>query len=91
MMTWMRFVTQMRVPYLGKVLCPNWRETFQTPRNSSCIFLFDMNIKYIIARLHILIIFSILAKFQENQNSIDMSSFRYLNFKFLWSKIMHKK
>ena len=31
------------------------------------------------------------AKFQENKKSIVMSSNKYLNFKFLLYKIMHKK
>ena len=40
--------------------------------------------------LYFILIFSILAKFQENQRLINMSSIEYLNFKFLYSKIMHK-
>ena len=40
--------------------------------------------------LYFILIFSILAKFQENQRLINMSSIEYLNLKFLYSKIMHK-
>jgi len=37
--------------------------------------------------LYIFLISSILAKFQENQRSIVMSSIKSLNFEFLYSKI----
>ena len=40
--------------------------------------------------LHFLLIFSMLAKFSEDQRLIVMSSIEYLHFKFLQSKIMHK-
>ena len=38
-----------------------------------------------------LIIFFILAKFLKDQRSLAMPSIRYLNFKFLQNKIIHKK
>ena len=52
----------------------------------SYIFLFDVNFEILTVRLHVLIISSLLVKFQENQNSITMLSIKCLNFK-LWSKI----
>jgi len=42
-------------------------------------------------KLHVLIKSSMIAKFQEYQKSIAMSSIKSLNFKFLWYEIIHKK
>ena len=58
---------------------------------SSYILLLDVNFDNLTIRLHVFIIFSMLAKFQKFQKSIITSSNKYLNFKFLWYKIMHKK
>ena len=58
--------------------------------NSSYNFLLDVNFENLTIGLH-LIISSILVKFQEDQKSIIISSIKYLNFKFFWSKVMHKK
>ena len=44
--------------------------------------LFDVNYKKSIFRMHYIYIFSILAKFQDNQRSIDMLSINYLNSSF---------
>ena len=52
--------------------------------------LLDVNFENLTVRLHILIISSILAKFQESKKLIVMSLIKYLNLKFLESKIMHK-
>ena len=41
--------------------------------------------------LHFFLKSSILAKFQKDQISIATSSLKFLNFKFLLSKIIHKK
>ena len=57
----------------------------------SYIFLLGVNFENLIVGLYVLIISSMLAKFQENQILIAMSSIKCLNFKFLWSKIMHRK
>ena len=45
-----------------------------------------MNFEYLTIEMHVLIISSMFAKFQEDQRS----SIKCLNFKFLWPKIMHK-
>ena len=55
---------------------------------SSYILLLDVNVDNLIVRLYVFIISSMLAKFQK---SIITSSNKYLNFNFLWYKIMHKK
>jgi len=52
-----------------------------TPLN---MFLLNMNFDTIL-------IFSMFAKFSEDQKSITMSSIKCLNFKFLYFKIMHIK
>jgi len=62
----------------------------RNPLNSSYNFLLNVNFKNLTIGLH-LIISSILVKFQEDQRLITISSIKYLNFKFLWSKVMHKK
>ena len=62
----------------------------RNPLNSSYNFLLDVNFENLTIGLH-LIISSILVKFQEDQKSIIISSIKYLNFKFFWSKVMHKK
>ena len=59
--------------------------------NSANIFLFDMCFENLIVGLHVLIIFSIIEKFQEDQKLIAISSIKCLNFKFLWFKTMYKK
>ena len=43
-----------------------------------------MNFVKSIVKLHYLCIFSILAKFQSNQGSIDMSSINYLNSIYIY-------
>ena len=58
---------------------------------SSYIFLLDVNVDNLTVRLHVFIISSMLAKFQKYQKLIIISSNKYLNFKFLWYKIMRKK
>ena len=55
----------------------------KTLKNSSYIFLLDVNSKNLTIELHVLIIFFMLTKFQENQRLIAMSSMTCLNFKFL--------
>ena len=47
------------------------------------IFLLNVNYKNLTVGLYVFIISFILAKFQENQKSIVMSSIKCLNFKFL--------
>ena len=75
---------------------PMEKISFQTsmernPPNSSYIFFFlNENFENLIVGLHVFIILSMFAKFQENQKSISMSLIKCLNFK-LWYKIMHKK
>ena len=49
-----------------------------------------MNFENLIARLHILITFLMLTKFQENQKTIAISSNKCYNFKFLWSNVKNK-
>ena len=51
--------------------------------NSSYIFILNINFENLTVRLHILITFLILIKFQENQISIVMSLNKCYNFKFL--------
>ena len=58
----------------------SWRKTL---KNSSYIFLLDVNSKNLTIELHVPIIFFMLTKFQENQRLIAMSSMTCLNFKFL--------
>ena len=55
----------------------------RNPSNSSNIFLLGVNFENITLGLHVLITFSTLAKFKENQKSIAMSLVKCLNFKFL--------
>ena len=50
-----------------------------------------MNFEKLIIGLHNFIIFLMFIKFQENQRSKVISSIKHLNFKFLWSKIIHEK
>ena len=51
-------------------------------------FLMDVNFEILIIELYVFIIFFIFAKFQENRKLTTMSLIKYLNFKFLWYKIM---
>jgi len=51
--------------------------------NFTNIFLLYVNFENIIIGLHVLIIPSILAKFQEDQKLVAMPSIKCLNFKFL--------
>ena len=69
------------------MLSPIIMETFKLYN----IYLLDVNFENLTIRLHVLIISSMLTKFQKDQRSIVMPSIKYLNFKFLWVKIMHKK
>ena len=55
------------------------------------VILLDVNFDKFIFRLYIFFIYSIPAKFLKDQISITMSLINYLNFQFLYSKIMHKK
>ena len=59
--------------------------------NFSYIFLLDVNFENLTIGLHALVISFILAKFQEHQRSIAISSIKCLNFKFFLFKIMRKK
>ena len=52
-------------------------------RNSSYIFLSNVNFKKINIRLYFLIISSMLVKFQEDYRLLAMLLIKYLNFKFL--------
>ena len=63
------------------------RSSITTPIN---IYLLDMNFEKFTVRLHFLLKSLTLAKFSENQRLITMSLIKYLNFKFLQSKMMHK-
>ena len=58
--------------------------------NSYSFSLLNVNFENITIGLYVLIIFFTLTKFQEYQKSITLSSIKCLNFKFLWSKVMHK-
>ena len=51
-------------------------------------FLVDVNFEILIIELYVFIIFFIFAKFQENRKLTTMSLIKFLNFKFLWYKIM---
>ena len=51
--------------------------------NSSYIFLLDVNFENLTIGLYVFIISSMLAKFQEDQISIAMTSIKFLNSKFL--------
>ena len=55
----------------------------KNPTNSSYIFILSMDFENLIVRLHVLIIFLMLKKFQEDQKSIYMSSNKCYNFKLL--------
>ena len=50
-----------------------------------------MNFENLTVRLHVLITFLMLTKFQENQKSIAMSSNKCYNINFLYSKVVYKK
>ena len=52
----------------------------KNPSNFLYIFLLYVNFENLTIRLHVLIIFSLLAKFQENKKSITISSVKCLNF-----------
>ena len=53
-------------------------------------FLLDVNFENLIVELYVLIISSMIAKFQENQRSIVILSIKYLNFKFFSLKLCIK-
>ena len=59
-----------------------------TPLN---IFLLNVNFDKFTIGLNFLLISFIFANFSKEKKSILMSSIKYLNFKFLWYKIIHKK
>ena len=61
------------------MLSPIIMETFKLYN----IYLLDVNFENLTIRLHVLIISSMLTKFQKDQRSIVMPSIKYLNFKFL--------
>ena len=63
----------------------------RNPTNSSYIFILSVNFENLTVRLHVLITSLMLTKFQENQRSITMSSNKYYNIKFLYSKVLYKK
>ena len=48
------------------------------------IYIYNMNFKNLTVGLHVLIIFFVLTKFQEDKKLIAMLSITCLNFKFLW-------
>ena len=52
--------------------------------NSYFIFFLVVNFENLTIRLHVFMVFFILAKFQGNKKSVVISSIAYLNFKFLW-------
>ena len=75
--------------FLSKLI---WKKKKKKPTlNFFYIFLLDVNFKNLTVRLYVLIISSILVKFQENQRSITMSLITCLNFKLLWWKVIYKK
>ena len=49
-----------------------------------------MNFKILIVELHVVIIYFMLTKFQENQKSIVISLIKCLNFKFYRLKLCKK-
>ena len=55
----------------------------RTSSNSANIFLLDVNFENLIVGMYVLIISSMLAKYQKDQRSITMSSIECLNFKFM--------
>ena len=55
----------------------------RNPTNSSYIFILSVNFENLTVELHVLITSIIIIKFQENQRSIAMSSYKCYNFKFL--------
>ena len=59
--------------------------------NSSNIFILIVNLENLIVGLQVLIIFFMLAKFQEDQSSIVVSSKINFKFFFLKSKVVYKK
>ena len=61
------------------MLSPIIMETFKLYN----IYLLDVNFENLTIILHVLIISSMLTKFQKDQRSIVMPSIKYLNFKFL--------
>ena len=62
----------------------------KNPPNSSYIFLLDVNFENLTIELHILIISSMLVKFQEDKKSITMLSIKYLNSSFWYLKLFIK-
>ena len=54
----------------------------KNPPNSSYIFLLDVNFENLTIELHVLIISSMLVKFQKDQKSITILSTKYLNSSF---------
>ena len=61
----------------------------KNPKNSSYIFILNVNFKNLTIGLHILIISFMLSNFQKDKKLITMSSNK--SFKFLCSKIIYKK
>ena len=57
---------------------------------NSYIFLLDVDFEYLTVELHVLIISSMLVKFQENKKSITMLSIKYLNSSFWYLKLFIK-
>ena len=55
----------------------------RNPTNSLYIFTLSVNFENLTIRLHVLITFLMLTKFQEYQRSIAMSFNKCYNFKFL--------
>ena len=62
----------------------------KNPPNSSYIFLLDANFENLTIELHVLIISSMLVKFQKDQKSITILSTKYLNSSFWGLKLCIK-
>ena len=65
--------------FLSKLI---WKKTLQT--FFFYIFCLDVKFENLTVRLYVLIISSMLAKFQEDQRLIAIKSMTCLNIKFLW-------
>ena len=69
-----------------KIMDKVWLQTVTTPLN-----ILNVNFNKSTIKLHFLLISSKLTKFPNDQRVIVTSPIKCLNFKFLQSKIMHKK
>ena len=62
----------------------------KNPSSSSYIFLLDVNFENLTVKLHLLIISSMLVKFQEDKKLITILSTKYLNSSFWGLKLCIK-